>query len=338
LNRFISQVSCAILLGATNTYTRVRLGWLSSERAKAGPAENEPDMSQHEDMVTIGSDPKEQEDRRLRERMARIRRRLVVVSGKGGVGKSTAAANLTVALSSHGHSVGLLDVDLHGPSIPKILGCEGVSLNSDGQSILPAVVRDRLALMSIAFLIGSKTDAVIWRGPMKFKVIQQFLSDVVWGDLDYLVVDCPPGTGDEPLAVAHLVGRPAAAVVVTTPQELALADVRRCLNFCQKAGLAIAGVLENMSGSVCPHCGVQSDLFGMGGGQRLAEEMSVPFLGRIPIDPRVVGCGDTRNCILDAHPASPAAVSYLALARSLDRQEELWQQAESEPVTSQAAP
>jgi Mrp family chromosome partitioning ATPase len=270
--------------------------------------------------------------------MARIRRRLVVVSGKGGVGKSTAAANLAVALSSLGHRVGLLDVDIHGPSIPKILGCEGASLDSDGESILPAMVRDRLALMSIGFLIGNQNDAVIWRGPMKFKVIQQFLSDVAWGDLDYLVVDCPPGTGDEPLSVAQLVGRPAAAVVVTTPQELAVADVRRCLNFCQKADLAIAGVLENMSGYICPQCGIHADLFGTGGGQRLAEEMSVPFLGRIPIDPRIVGCGDAGTCLMDAHPESPAAQSYLALAGRLHEQADLWREAPEGVLNSSEAP
>lgn len=282
-------------------------------------------MSHHENLVTIASGPKEQEERRLRERMARIRRRLVVVSGKGGVGKSTAAANLALALSSQGHQVGLLDVDIHGPSIPRILGCEGVSLTSDGESIVPAAVRDRLTLMSIAFLIGNKTDAVIWRGPMKYKLIQQFLSEVAWGDLDYLVVDCPPGTGDEPLSVAQLVGRPAAAVLVTTPQELAVADVRRCLNFCQKADLPIAGVLENMSGYVCPQCGLHTDLFGTGGGERLAEEIPVPFLGRIPIDPRVVGCGDAGTCLLDAHPDSPVTQGYLALARRLDDQTGLWE-------------
>jgi ATP-binding protein involved in chromosome partitioning len=281
-------------------------------------------MSHHEQLVAIGSKPEDQEEHRLLERMARIRRRLVVVSGKGGVGKSTAAANLAVALSLRGHAVGLLDVDIHGPSIPKILGCEGASLLSDGQSILPVQVRDRLTLMSIVFLIGNTTDAVIWRGPMKYKVIQQFLCDVAWGDLDYLVVDCPPGTGDEPLSVAQLIGRPAAAVVVTTPQDLAIADVRRCITFCRKADLPVAGVLENMSGYVCPQCGVHADLFGTGGGERLSREMSVPFLGRIPIDPRIVGCGDAGICLLEAHPESPTAQSYLSLASRLHEQEELW--------------
>jgi Mrp family chromosome partitioning ATPase len=294
-------------------------------------------MSHHEPLVTIGSDAKE-EEHRLRQRIARIRRRLVVVSGKGGVGKSTAAANLAVALSARGHWVGLLDVDVHGPSIPKILGCEGASLNSDGQSILPVEVRDRLTLMSTGFFIGNKTDAVIWRGPMKFKVIRQFLCDVAWGDLDYLVVDCPPGTGDEPLSIAQLIGRPAAAVVVTTPQELAVADVRRCITFCRKADLPVAGVLENMSGYVCPQCGVHADLFGAGGGERLSLEMSVPFLGRIPIDPRIVGCGDAGNCLLEAHPESPAAQCYLTLADRLHGQEDLWSGAAAMALTSREVP
>jgi Mrp family chromosome partitioning ATPase len=169
-------------------------------------------------------------------------------------------------------------------------------------------------------------------------MIQQFLSDVAWGDLDYLVVDCPPGTGDEPLSVAQLIGRPAAAVVVTTPQELAIADVRRCITFCHQAELPTAGVLENMSGYVCPQCGVHSDLFGTGGGERLSVEMSVPFLGRIPIDPRIVGCGDAGSCLLDAHPESPAAQSYLTLAGRLHEQEDLWCEVPAAALTSREAP
>lgn len=295
-------------------------------------------MSDRENFVTIEPNPREQEDRRLRERMARIRRRLVVVSGKGGVGKSTVAANLALALAARGHHIGLLDVDIHGPSMPRILGCEGAALISDGQSILPVEVRDCLTLMSINFLIGNKTDAVIWRGPMKFKVIQQFLCDVAWGDLDYLIVDCPPGTGDEPLSVAQLIGHPAAAVVVTTPQELAIADVRRCITFCQKANLPVAGVLENMSGYVCPQCGNHADLFGAGGGESLSQEMSVPFLGRIPIDPRIVGCGDSGRCLLDAYPESPAAQNYLSLASSLHEQEDLWREEATPALSSSGAP
>lgn len=284
-------------------------------------------MSHHQEtLVAIGSEPKECEEQRLWQRMSQIRRRLVVVSGKGGVGKSTAAASLAVALSMQGLRVGLLDVDIHGPSLPMILGCEGTLAASDGQSLQPVQVRDKLTVMSIGFLIGNKTDAVIWRGPMKFKMIQQLLGDVAWGDLDYLVVDCPPGTGDEPLSIAQLIGRPAAAVVVTTPQELAIADVRRCVSFCRKAELPVAGVLENMSGYACPNCGVHTDLFGAGGGERLSQEMGVPFLGRIPIDPNIVGCGDTGDCLLDRHPKSPAAQSYVAITSRLHEAEGLWVQ------------
>jgi Mrp family chromosome partitioning ATPase len=254
------------------------------------------------------------------------------------VGKSTAAANLALALAARGHNVGLLDVDIHGPSIPKLMGCESSTLVSDGHSILPVEVRQRLALMSIGFLIGNKTDAVIWRGPMKYKVIQQFLRDVAWGDLDYLVADCPPGTGDEPLSVAQLIGRPAAAVVVTTPQELAVADVRRCITFCAKADLPVAGVLENMSGYVCPQCGLHTDLFGSGGGEKLAQEMKVSFLGRIPIDPRIVACGDAGTCLIDVHPDSLAARNYLLLADQIDNAHDLWNPGQpEEAVPSQEA-
>lgn len=281
-------------------------------------------MTQASKAAPTDSEPRQPEDLKLRDRMLRIRRRLVVVSGKGGVGKSTVAANLALALSSRGSKVGLLDVDIHGPSIPTILGCEGSTLVVDGESILPLDVRANLRLMSIGFLVGGKADAVIWRGPMKYKLIRQFLSDVAWGELDYLVVDCPPGTGDEPLSVAQLVGRPAAAVVVTTPQRLAIADVRRCITFCAKADLAVAGLLENMSGFVCPCCGARTDLFGTGGGERLAEEMGVPLLGCIPIDQRIVACGDEGSSLMDVWPDSPAAQCYAQLAVRLDESRNLW--------------
>jgi Mrp family chromosome partitioning ATPase len=198
--------------------------------------------------------------------MGQVRKKLVVLSGKGGVGKSTVAANLAAALSQAGHAVGLLDVDIHGPSIPKLFALDGRGLETESQQIIPVKVAPGLSVMSIGFLLGSSTDAVIWRGPLKYSIIRQFLCDVAWGSLDYLVVDCPPGTGDEPLSVAQLVGRPADAVIVTTPQELAIADVRRCVTFCEKVELPVAGIIENMSGYVCPSCGACADLFGSGGG------------------------------------------------------------------------
>ncbi len=230
----------------------------------------------------------------LRERMARIGRKVLVMSGKGGVGKSTVAANLAVSLASAGRKVGLLDVDLHGPSIPKILALEGQRLGPEADGgISPIHVSENLSVVSVGMMLNSATDAVIWRGPMKYGVIRQLLKDVSWGELDYLIIDSPPGTGDEPLAVAQMVGQGALAVVVTTPQEVAISDVRRSVSFCKTLNLRVVGIVENMSGLVCPHCGEQVELFKTGGGENLATEMGVPFLGRIPLDPQVVASGDS---------------------------------------------
>ncbi len=227
----------------------------------------------------------------LERRMCQIGMKLLVMSGKGGVGKSTVAANLAASLALAGKSVGLLDVDIHGPSIPKLMGLERDRPVMNGESIVPIEV-GTLKVMSIGFLLESKTDAVIWRGPMKYGVIQQFLKDVEWGPLDYLVIDAPPGTGDEPLSVAQLVGQPAGAILVTTPQDLAIADVRRSVSFCEKVSLPVVGIIENMSGLVCPHCKEMIPLFKTGGGEALAREMNVPFLGSIPIDPEIVESSD----------------------------------------------
>ncbi len=219
-------------------------------------------------------------------------RSILVLSGKGGVGKSTVAANLAISLSLQGFKTGLLDTDFHGPSIPKLLGLEGSRLTSDGEKVNP-VTMGALSVISVDFMLGNRTDAVIWRGPMKMKVIKQLFEDVNWGDLDYMVIDCPPGTGDEPLSVVQLIPEPSGAVIVTTPQELSLSDVRRSIQFCSALNLPVLGVIENMSGFVCPHCGELTNLFGSGGGQEMAKEMGVPFLGRIPIEPDIVISGDS---------------------------------------------
>jgi ATP-binding protein involved in chromosome partitioning len=264
------------------------------------------------------NDPeKELEDELLRARMQHIREKLLVLSGKGGVGKSTVAANLAVALAAAGKRVGLLDVDIHGPSIPKLLGLEDRRPEVADGKLLPVRVNERLAVISIGFFLDSKHAPVIWRGPRKFGAIKQFLSDVNWGELDCLVVDSPPGTGDEPLAVAELVGLPARAVIVTTPQELAVADVRRCVSFCRALNLDIAGIVENMSGLACPHCGRRIDLFKRGGGERLAQEAGVPLLGTIPIDPAAVSCGDDGRPIVAAQPAGPTAQAFNAIVAAL---------------------
>jgi len=251
----------------------------------------------------------------LAQRMCQIRHKLLVMSGKGGVGKSTVAANLAISLAAAGKEVGLLDVDIHGPSIPQLMGLDGGHVVTHGDELIPVQAAPNLKVISIGFLLPSNRDAVIWRGPMKYGVIRQFLKDVAWGPLDYLVIDSPPGTGDEPLSVAQLVGQPAGAILVTTPQELAVADVRRSVSFCEKVSLPVVGIIENMSGFVCPHCGGQIELFKAGGGESLAREMNVPFLGRIPIDPQIVACGDSGTPYVHRFAASPAAKAFAEAVR-----------------------
>jgi ATP-binding protein involved in chromosome partitioning len=257
-----------------------------------------------------------QERRDLEKRMCQIGMKLLVMSGKGGVGKSTVAANLAISLALRGKTVGLLDVDIHGPSIPKLMGLEDERLVAHVNGLVPIEIGGNLKVMSIAFLLPSAKDAVIWRGPMKYGIIRQFLKDVEWGSLDYLVIDAPPGTGDEPLSVAQLIGQPAGAILVTTPQELAIADVRRSVSFCEQLKLPVMGIVENMSGLVCPHCQGEIPLFKSGGGETLAKEMAVPFLGRIPIDPQIVQCGDAGDPYIHRFAESTAAK---AMATIVDR-------------------
>ena len=273
-------------------------------------------MSQQQPQA-IDEAQRQRDELMLQARMKTIHRKLLVLSGKGGVGKSTVAANLAVSLSLAGKAVGLLDVDVHGPSIPKLLGLEGQQIGAAGEDLAPVQMNENLAVMSIGFLLPSGNEPVIWRGPRKFHLIRQFLTNVAWGNLDYLVVDSPPGTGDEPLSVAQLVGSPSEAVIVTTPQDLAVADVRRCVSFCGSLSLPVAGIVENMSGFVCPNCGQQVDLFRKGGGKALADEMSVPFLGAIPIDPDIVISGDagTPFVVTDAH--SPSGEAFGDIVRVL---------------------
>jgi len=265
----------------------------------------------------VDEETRKRETLQLQQRMAEIKHKLLVLSGKGGVGKSTVAVNLAVALAKAGRQVGLLDVDIHGPSIPKLTGLEGQTPHSDGMALLPVRVADNLAVMSIGFLLTSKADAVIWRGPLKYNVIRQFLKDVAWGTLDYLLIDCPPGTGDEPLSVAQLAGPNAEAIIVTTPQELSVSDVRRCVTFCSQVNLPVLGILENMSGFICPQCGARIDLFKVGGGETLARETNVPFLGRIPLDPEIVVSGDSGVPFADGDVAGPSVAALKAVVERL---------------------
>lgn len=232
------------------------------------------------------SDKEFNERRELQARLCRIRHKIVVLSGKGGVGKSTVAVNLAVALMMSGKQTGLLDIDIHGPSIPTMLGIEHEIVQGNEDGLLP-VNLNGLKVFSMGFLLRSQDDAVIWRGPMKHGVIKQFLKDVEWGDLDYLIIDSPPGTGDEPLSVCQLIGKMDGAIVVTTPQKVAAVDVRKSITFCRQIQVPVLGVVENMSGFVCPHCGKVTQIFREGGGRRIAEDMRVPFLGSIPLDPKI---------------------------------------------------
>jgi ATP-binding protein involved in chromosome partitioning len=257
----------------------------------------------------------ETEDQRLQRRVGRIRRKILVMSGKGGVGKSTVAVNLAVSLLQAGKRVGLLDVDIHGPSIPQMLRVGDARAASDGESLLP-IEFGALKVMSIGFLLPGPDDAVVWRGPMKMAIIRQFLQDVDWGDLDYLVVDLPPGTGDEPLSVCQLAAPVDGAVVVTTPQLVSTADVRRSIRFCQKLGVPVLGVVENMSGFACPKCGEITNIFNAGGGERMAADLRVPFLGSVPIDPKIGADCDNGTPFVhgDAHTPSSRAFERIALA------------------------
>ena len=250
------------------------------------------------------------EQEQIRKIVKRIKHQILILSGKGGVGKSTVAVNLAVSLALSGKRVGLLDIDIHGPSIPKILNLEGRAMKAAGETILPIEMTENLKVMSIGFLLRGSDDAVIWRGPMKYQVIKQFLKDVNWGDLDFLVVDSPPGTGDEPLSVVQLLENADGAVVVTTPQEISLSDVRKCITFCRNLNLPVIGVLENMSGFVCPMCGQKTDVFKSGGGEIMAEQMCVPFLGRIPIDPQIVQSCDSGEPFLYHYNQSQTAKAF----------------------------
>ncbi len=240
---------------------------------------------------TPGDFERSQQDRLIEANLARVGRKIVVMSGKGGVGKSSVASYLAFLLSTKVKKVGLLDVDLHGPSVARLLNVQGgFDMGAEGV-VRPYKFSENLSIVSLEMILGDKDTAVIWRGPMKISAIRQFISDIEWGDLDYLIVDSPPGTGDEPLTVIQTIPD-AEALIVTTPQEISLADVRKSINFCRQVNMKILGIVENMSGLACPHCGKEIALFGAGGGAKMAEKLEIPLLSRIPIDPQMVEYGD----------------------------------------------
>ena len=258
-------------------------------------------------------DPQAEQNAKINSALEKIKNKFLVMSGKGGVGKTSTSVNLSIALASKGFKVGIMDVDLHGPDVPRMLGIEGTLDVGPNQKLNPASFSDNLKAVSVESLMPSKDEAVIWRGPIKYSAIQQFIGDVDWGELDFLLIDAPPGTGDEPLTVAQIIND-AKAIIVTTPQEVALADVRKSISFCKRVNMEVFGVVENMSGLACPHCNELIELFGSGGGEKTARQFGLNFLGRIPIDPNVVICGDSGRCFRDMHADSAVTRAFDAIA------------------------
>jgi len=257
---------------------------------------------------------------RLRDSLSRIRHVIIVMSGKGGVGKSTVSSNLAQSLSMRGYQTGLMDIDITGPNIPKMFRIENEKLYAnDNNRLIPISVPPSLYVMSMGFLLPDKDSPVLWRGPMKASAIRQFIEDVEWGELDYLIIDMPPGTGDEALSIVQLIPKADGTVVVTTPQDVALLDCRKSIGFAAQAKLPVLGLIENMSGFVCPHCGELTEIFGSGGGERTAESLSIQFLGRVPLEPGVATSGDSGMPIVISEPESRSAAAFNKIVDNIIR-------------------
>jgi len=273
--------------------------------------------------VNIGSMPnkpqqKPDPDAAVKSSLAKIKNKLIVMSGKGGVGKTSVSVNTAIALSKKGYKVGLMDVDLHGPDVPRMLNLQGTPDLSKNQKLNPLKYSDNLSIISVESLTTKKDDAIIWRGPIKHSAIRQFIADVEWGELDFLIIDAPPGTGDEPLTVAQTISD-AKAIIVTTPQEVSLADVRKSINFCKTVKMEIFGLIENMSGYTCPHCGEKLELFGTGGGEKTAFAAGLKFLGKIPFDRNVVLCGDSGCSFQDDFKDTEVTKAFESIAENLSK-------------------
>jgi Mrp family chromosome partitioning ATPase len=261
-----------------------------------------------------------QQDIAITKSLGKIKNKILVMSGKGGVGKSTVAVNLALGLASRGYKVGLMDVDLHGPDICRMLNLTGNLEPPENPNDLvpPLVYSDNVKVVSLEYMMKDRDEAIIWRGPLKIQAIRQFVADMDWGELDYLIVDAPPGTGDEPLSIAQTIPN-VQAVVVTTPQAVALADVRKSINFCKTVEMPIVGVVENMSGFICPHCEETVDIFSSGGGEKTARDFDLPFLGKVPMDPRVVIAGDTGTPYLSSDEETPATKAFAEVVKAVEQ-------------------
>ncbi|XP_074638959.1 cytosolic Fe-S cluster assembly factor NUBP1 homolog [Acropora palmata] len=291
----------------------------SEQAGKSSACQGCPNQTICASSKPLGPDPAVEE---VKERMSSVKHKILVLSGKGGVGKSTFTAHLAHGLAAdNNRQIAVLDVDICGPSIPKVMGLEGEQVHQSGSGWSPVYVEDNLGVMSVGFLLASPSDAVIWRGPKKNGLIKQFLRDVDWGEVDYLVVDTPPGTSDEHLSIVQYLSNTYVdgAVIITTPQEVSLLDVRKEINFCKKVKIPVIGVVENMSGFVCPKCKKESQIFPptTGGAVKMAADMDVPFLGKVPLDPRIGRCCDEGKSFLSEVPESPATAAYQQIIRKI---------------------
>lgn len=272
----------------------------------------------HQPMQNNHALQQEMLDAAIRDNMARIKHKIIVMSGKGGVGKSTVASNLAYGLMFSGFKVGILDTDIHGPSLGKMLGIEGMRIQpGNGGNGLKPIESKGLKAITMASLLEDSDTPVIWRGPLKMGAIKQFLGEIEWGDLDYLIIDSPPGTGDEPLSVCQLIPEADGSVIVTTPQDVALLDSRKTVTFSRVLKIPVIGIVENMSGFNCPHCGEAIDLFKTGGGERAATSLNVPFLGRIPIDPQIVETGDDGTAFIYDYAKTAAGEAMQAIVNEI---------------------
>ncbi|MFX0117049.1 MAG: Mrp/NBP35 family ATP-binding protein [Candidatus Hodarchaeota archaeon] len=252
--------------------------------------------------------------------MAKIKHKIAIISGKGGVGKSTVTVNLATVFAAHGYAngVGILDADITGPCIPKILGVKGQKLQGGPPGIFPAVGPLGMKVVSMDFLLPNDESPVIWRGPLKMRAIQQFLSDIVWGKLDFLFIDLPPGTGDEPLSVMQLLPDMDGVVIVTIPSEVSQIVVKKAVTFAKQLNIPVIGIIENMSGFICSKCGEQTDIFKAGGGEKVAKDLLVPYLGKIPIDPEICNDSDKGSPFIIEHPNSQASKAFMDIVKSIE--------------------
>jgi len=256
-------------------------------------------------------------DSEIAKRMKLVKRKIAILSGKGGVGKSTVAVNLAAALAWRGHQVGLLDADIHGPDVPKMLGVEGARIVGSKAGLIPVTGPLNIKVISMQFLLQTADTPVIWRGPLKMRVISEFFSNVVWGNLDYLIIDLPPGTGDESLTIMQVLSDLDGVVIVTTPQAVALFDARKAAQMCKQMRVPVLGIVENMSGFACPKCGTVTNVFGKGGGRNAAKELELFFLGELPFDPRVMALSDEGKPFIVAVPDSPVAKAFQEVVERL---------------------